>query len=133
MRGLLAAYITLGHRVAQRGAGAGIDVLATAMIVAALVVTPIALPAALPACGSPVLILAGIGVGVNSSVIPYVTDQLAMARIKRSTFALLVSLLPATATVIGFIVLAQIPSVPEIAGVSLVVAAVGMHRDSEAR
>jgi inner membrane transporter RhtA len=50
-----------------------------------------------------------------------------MARIKRSTFALLVSLLPATATVIGFIVLAQIPSVPEIAGVSLVVAAVGMQ------
>jgi inner membrane transporter RhtA len=131
--GLFAAYIALGHRVAQDGAGAGIDVLAGAMIVAALVVTPVALPAALPAFASPVLMLAGIGVGVSSSVIPYVTDQLAMARIKRSTYALLVSLLPATATVIGVIVLVQIPSVAEIAGVLLVVAAVGVHRDSEAR
>jgi inner membrane transporter RhtA len=131
--GLFAAYIALGHRVAQHGAGAGIDVLAGAMIVAALVVTPVALPAALPAFASPVLILAGIGVGVSSSVIPYVTDQLAMARIKRSTYALLVSLLPATATVIGVIVLAQFPSVAEIVGVLLVVAAVGVHRDSEAR
>ncbi len=63
--------------------------------------------------------LAGVGVGVSSSVIPYVTDQLAMARIKRSTYALLVSLLPATATVVGVIVLAQIPTLVEIAGVGL--------------
>ncbi|HEV8054712.1 MAG TPA: hypothetical protein VGP30_07775, partial [Candidatus Limnocylindrales bacterium] len=69
--------------------------------------------------------LAGVGVGVSSSVIPYVTDQLAMARIKRSTYALLVSLLPATATVVGVIVLAQIPTLVEIAGVGLVIAAVG--------
>ncbi len=77
--------------------------------------------------------LAGVGVGVSSSVIPYVTDQLAMARIKRSTYALLVSLLPATATVVGVIVLAQIPTLVEIAGVGLVIAAVGVHRDAEAR
>ena len=66
-------------------------------------------------------------------MIPYVTDQLAMARIKRSTYALLVSLLPATATVVGVIVLAQIPTLVEIAGVGLVIAAVGVHRDAEAR
>ena len=46
----------------------------------------------------------------SSSVIPYVTDQLALARMRRSTYALLVALLPATATVIGVIVLAQIPT-----------------------
>jgi inner membrane transporter RhtA len=129
---LFAAYITLGHRVAQGGSTAGIDALAAAMLVAAVVVTPIAGLAALPAFGNPAAVLAGIGVGVSSSVIPYVTDQLAMARIKRSTYALLVALLPATATVIGVIVLAQIPSPAEIAGVSLVIAAVGVHRDSEA-
>ncbi len=77
--------------------------------------------------------LAGVGVGVSPPVIPYVTDQLAMARIKRSTYALLVSLLPATATVVGVIVLAQIPTLVEIAGVGLVIAAVGVHRDAEAR
>jgi inner membrane transporter RhtA len=131
--GLFAAYIAIGHRVAQHGAGAGIDVLAAAMFAAAVVVTPLGLPAALPAFATPILILAGIGVGVSSSVTPYVTDQLAMARIKRSTYALLVSLLPATATVIGVIVLAQIPSLAEIAGVALVIAAVGLHRDAEAR
>jgi inner membrane transporter RhtA len=129
---LFAAYITLGHRVAQGGSTAGIDALAAAMLVAAVVVTPIAGLAALPAFGNPAAVLAGIGVGVSSSVIPYVTDQLAMARIKRSTYALLVALLPATATVIGVIVLAQIPSPAEIIGVSLVIVAVGVHRDSEA-
>lgn len=130
---LFAAYITLGHRVAQRGAGPGIDALAVAMLVAAVVVTPVAGLAALPALASPLAVLAGIGVGVSSSVIPYVTDQLAMARIKRSTYAVLVSLLPATATVVGVIVLGQVPSPIEIVGVGLVIAAVGLHRDIEAR
>jgi inner membrane transporter RhtA len=130
--GLFAAYITLGHRVAQAGAGSGIDALAAAMLIAAAVVTPFAGLAALPAISSPLALLAGIGVGVSSSVIPYVTDQLAMARIKRSTYALLVSLLPATATVVGVVVLAQIPSIGELAGVGLVIAAVGIHRDAEA-
>ena len=130
---LFAAYITLGHRVAQHGAGPGIDALALAMLVAAAVVTPVAGLAALPALASPLAVLAGIGVGLSSSVIPYVTDQLAMARIKRSTYALLVALLPATATVVGVIVLGQIPAAVEIAGVGLVIAAVGLHRDAEAR
>ena len=47
----------------------------------------------------------GIGVGLCSSVIPYVTDQLAMARLRRATFALMLALLPATATVVGLVVL----------------------------
>jgi inner membrane transporter RhtA len=129
---LFATYITLGHRVAQGGSAAGIDALAAAMLVAAVVVTPLAGLAALPAFGDPTAVLAGIGVGISSSVIPYITDQLAMARIRRSTYALLVALLPATATVIGVIVLAQIPSPAEIVGVGLVIVAVGVHRDSEA-
>jgi inner membrane transporter RhtA len=129
---LFAAYIALGHRVAQEGASSGIDALAAAMLVAAVVVTPVTGLAALPAIASPLAVLAGIGVGVSSSVIPYVTDQLAMARIKRSTYALLVALLPATATVVGVAVLAQIPTPAQVLGVGLVMAAVGMHRDAEA-
>jgi inner membrane transporter RhtA len=62
-------------------------------------------------------------------VIPYVCDQMAMARLPRATYALLVSLLPATATVIGVVVLAQLPSAQELAGVALVVAGVAVHRD----
>ena len=113
---LFAAYIALGHRVAQHGAEAGIDSLGLAMVVAAVVVTPFAGRAAVPALVQPLALLAGIGVGISSSVIPYVTDQLAMARIKRSTYALLVSLLPATATVVGLIVLGQVPTIVEVAG-----------------
>jgi inner membrane transporter RhtA len=85
-----------------------------------------------PAFTDPVAIAAGIGVGVSSSVIPYVTDQLAMARMSRSTYALMVALLPATATVIGIVVLAQLPSAVEAAGVALVIVGVGVHRDADA-
>ncbi len=102
------------------------------MLVAVVVITPLAGSAALPAFAQPLAVLAGIGVGIASSVIPYVLDQLTMARIKRSTFALLVSLLPATATVVGVVVLRQIPTIVEIAGVGLVILAVALHRDAEA-
>lgn len=125
---LFALYIVLGHRVAQRGEMGGIDGLAAAMLIAAGVITLIGARAAGPALVDPVAILAGIGVGVSSSVIPYVADQLAMARMKRATYALLVSLLPATATVVGVIVLGQIPSWVEAAGVALVIGGVAVHR-----
>jgi inner membrane transporter RhtA len=55
-----------------------------------------------------------------------------MARLSRATYSLMVSLLPATATVIGVVVLAQIPSALEVLGVALVVAGVGLHRDAGA-
>jgi inner membrane transporter RhtA len=124
-----AVYIMLAHRVAQHEEVSGIDSLAAAMIIAAVVVTPLAGWAAVPAFGDPVAILAGIGVGISSSVIPYVTDQLAMKKLSRSAYALMVSLLPATATVIGVIVLAQVPSWAEVLGVLLVVAGVAVHRE----
>ena len=105
------------------------DRRAAAMLIAWVVATPLGGWAAVPALNDPVVLLAGIGVGVTSSVIPYVCDQLAMARMPRATYALLVSLLPATATVIGILVLRQIPSPVEVAGVALVVAGVAVHRD----
>jgi inner membrane transporter RhtA len=61
-------------------------------------------------------------------VVPYVFDQLAMARLPRASYALLVSLLPATACAVGVLVLAQVPSPAEAAGVALVVAGVALHR-----
>jgi inner membrane transporter RhtA len=124
--GLFALYIVLSHRVAQ---ASGLDGLAASMIAALVVVTPLAGWDALPALDDPIAIVAGIGVGVASSVIPYVCDQMAMARLPRSTYALLVSLLPATATVIGIVVLSQLPSAQEVLGVALVVGGVAIHRD----
>jgi inner membrane transporter RhtA len=135
---LFALYIVLADRAAKRLAHSasasrrpppsGIDWLAASMLVAAVVVTPLAGTAAVPALGDPVALAAGIGVGISSSVIPYVTDQLALASLARATYALMVSLLPAIATVIGVVVLAQIPAGWEVVGVGLVIAGVALHQ-----
>jgi inner membrane transporter RhtA len=127
--GLFAAYIVLAHRVASDPAIKGIDGLAGAMLVALVAVTPMAGWAALPALTDPVGIAAGVGVGICSSVIPYVADQVAMARLTRAAYALMVSLLPATATVIGLLVLAQVPSATDALGIALVIAGVALHRE----
>ena len=125
---LFALYIVLAHRVSREQALSGIDGLAASMLVALVVVTPLSAWAVVPALTDPVALLAGVGVGISSSVIPYVCDQLAMRQLPRATYALLVSLLPATATVIGVVVLAQVPSARELLGVGLVVAGVALHR-----
>ncbi len=126
---LFALYIVLADRVAKRDGLSGIDGLAASMLIAAAAVTAIGGWQAAPVLADPVGLLAGVGVGVSSSVIPYVADQLALARLARATYALLVSLLPATATVIGIVVLAQVPTAAELAGIALVVAGVALHRD----
>jgi inner membrane transporter RhtA len=128
--GLFAAYIVLAHRIARSGAASGIDGLAAAMLVAAVAISPIGGAGAVGALADPVAVAAGFGVGIASSVVPYVLDQLAMARLSRSTYALMVALLPATATVVGIVVLAQVPSRIEVLGVSLVVSAVALHREA---
>lgn len=128
--GLFALYIFLAHRVANERGIAGIDGLAGAMLVASVVALPVGVWDAAPAFVDPVALGAAVGVGIASSVIPYVCDQLAMARMARATYALLVSLLPATATVIGLVVLAQVPAWIEVAGIGLVVVGVALRRDA---
>ncbi len=125
---LFAGYIVLAHRVASSGQVPGLDGLALAMIIASVIVLPIGLGQAAPAFLDPVALAAGVGVGIASSVIPYVCDQLAMARLARATYALMVALLPATVTVIGVLVLTQIPTALEVLGVALVIAGVALHR-----
>ncbi len=126
---LFAIYIVLAHRLSRIPAIGGIDGLAVAMLVAAVFVTPLAGWSAAPALVDPLALAAGVGVGIASSVVPYVFDQLAMARLPRATYSLMVSLLPATATVIGVLVLSQVPTWVELVGVALVVAAVAIHRE----
>jgi inner membrane transporter RhtA len=133
---LFMLYVVLGHRIANEGpagpagpALTGVDQLAAAMLLAMIAATPFGLAGALPAFSHPAWLLWGAGVGLCSSVIPYVTDQLAMARLPRATFALMLALLPAAATVIGLVVLRQVPTGADLAGVGLVVAGVAVHRD----
>jgi inner membrane transporter RhtA len=149
---LFMLYVILGHRIASSGTSSGspgsqgsqgssgnagsrgrtrmsgIDQLGASMLIAAVVATPFGLGGALPAFSRPALLLAGVGVGVCSSVIPYVTDQLAMARMPRATFALMLALLPVFATVIGALVLGQVPTLQDLLGIALVIAGVALHQ-----
>jgi inner membrane transporter RhtA len=125
--GLFMIYVLLGYRIAARDGG-GIDRLGAAMLVASLAALPIGIGEVTPVLANPMLLGAGIGVGVSSSVIPYVCDQLAMARLPRATFALLLSLLPAVASAVGVVVLRQVPSVTEVFGIGLVAGGVALHR-----
>jgi inner membrane transporter RhtA len=129
---LFVLYVMLGHRIAASGGATGIDRLGAAMLVAMVAALPIGILDAAPAFAAPMLLAAAIGVGISSSVIPYVCDQLAMARLPRATFALMLALLPATATVVGVVVLGQVPTFAELIGVGLVIVGVAVHR-AEAR
>jgi inner membrane transporter RhtA len=126
---LFVGYIILGHRISAGGRGmSGIDRLSSAMAVAAIAALPVGFREALPAFSDPMLLAAAFGVGISSSVIPYVCDQLAMARLPRASFALLLSLLPASATAIGFLMLGQVPGPADLLGIALVIAGVALHQ-----
>ena len=127
--GLFVLYVILGHKISGPG---GIDRLGAAMLVAAVIALPFGAGAALPAFLDIKLLTAAIVVGVTSSVIPYVCDQQAMARLPRATFSLMLAILPAVATLMGLIVLRQRPSAADLAGVGLVIMAVALHRPKAA-
>jgi inner membrane transporter RhtA len=131
---LWAAYIVLGKRVA--GAGNGLDDMAVGFAVAAVVLSPLLLlpsgATGLAALADPVVLLLAVGVGVLSSVVPYVLDQLVLRRVGQARFAVLLALLPATATIVGLIALRQVPSPLEAVGIAAVVAAVALRsRDGD--
>ena len=130
---LFMLYIILGHRIAEDGGATGIDRLGAAMLIALITVSPIGLKDVVPVFAQPLLLLAGVGVGICSSVIPYVCDQLALARLPQATYALLLSLLPASAVIIGIVILHQIPTVIEIVGILLVAVGVLLHREADAQ
>lgn len=129
-------YVVLADRIAGPADGSdpmrGIDRLGLAMLIAAVAATPVGLAPALPSFTHPTWLLWGIGVGICSSVIPYVADQLALARLARATFALMLSLLPVAATVIGLLVLRQVPTVVDLVGIGLVVLGLALHREPAA-
>lgn len=130
---LFTIYIVLAHRLSRVDTTSSpIDRLGAAMIIATLAITPLGLAGAAGAFTDVTALAAGMGVGISSSVIPYVFDQMAMARLARATYALFVALLPATAVVIGVIVLNQIPETIEIAATGLVIIAVALHQEPEA-
>jgi inner membrane transporter RhtA len=96
--------------------------------IGAVAATPFGIGAALPAVAHATWLLWGLGVGICSTVIPYLTDQLAMVRLPRATYSLMLALLPVTATACGIALLHQLPGRQDLAGLALVVAGVAAHR-----
>ncbi len=125
-----AAYIVLGKRVA--GGGHGVDDMTVGFAVAAVLLCPLAAGTG-PAWGSPTLLAIGAGVGVLSSVLPYALDQVALRQVGQARFALLLALLPATASVIGLLVLGQVPRPAEAVGIAAVIGAVALRSRESAR
>jgi inner membrane transporter RhtA len=129
---LWAGYIVLGKRLAA--GGTGVDDMATGFAVAAVLLSPLVLtgaPDTLAALAEPEVLLLGLGVGVLASVVPYVLDQVVLRRSGQARFAVLLALLPATATVVGLVGLGQVPSPAETAGIAAVVAAVALRSRDE--
>ncbi len=120
-------YIVLGHRVARDAGIRPQDGLALGMAIGAMGLAPALLSSAVPALVSPPLLIACLLVGVASSVLPYALEQIAMRRLPRARFALLLALLPATAAIVGAAVLGQVPGALEAAGIALVVIAASLR------
>jgi inner membrane transporter RhtA len=129
-----AGYIVLGTRVSRAAgdAGEGIDDLAVGFVVATVLLSPLALTVG-PIVGSPLLLGSALALGVLSSVVPYVLDQVVLRRVGRARFAVLLALLPLTATVVGLVVLAQIPAPLEAVGIAAVVGGVALRREDVGR
>lgn len=132
--GLWAAYIVLGKRVAT--GGNGLDEMAVGFAMATVLLSPLAVVGgwgSAAALADPLVLLLAVGVGALSSVVPYVLDQIVLRRVGQGRFAVLLALLPVTATVIGVVALAQVPGVLEAVGIVAVIAAVALRsRDGDA-
>ncbi len=127
-------YVLIGHRLANvpsERRSAALDRLSLVVAIGAVAATPLGIGAAWPAVHHPTWLLWGLGVGICSTVIPYLTDQLAMVRLPRATYSLMLALLPVTATACGIALLHQLPGRQDLAGIALVVAGVAAHRTQQ--
>ncbi len=114
-----AAYILISTAVGQRHAGP--TPLTVAMIVAALVTLPFGLGRAIHADARSLLL--GVGVGVLSSVLPYTLELEALRRLPARIFGVLMSLEPAVAALAGLVILGELLSARQWAGVGCVIVA----------
>ncbi|MFJ8431356.1 EamA family transporter [Kitasatospora sp. NPDC094019] len=118
---MCAAYILLGSRAGRRFPG--LDGLAVAMTVAALISLPLGVASAGATLLEPGVLGLGLAVALLSSAVPYALELLALRRLSAPTFAVLTGLAPAVGALAGFLVLGQELSAAQCLAVVLVVAA----------
>ncbi len=116
-----AAYILLGGRLSRRLTGGA--AVASGMAIAALVAVPAAAATGGFARLTPGLFVAGIGVALLSSAIPYTLEMVALKELPARTFGILMSLEPAVAALAGLVFLGEVLSPRQWLAVALVIAA----------
>ncbi|WP_241153896.1 EamA family transporter [Nocardioides pantholopis] len=126
-----AAYILLSAETGRRWPG--LDGLALASVVAALLLTPLALGRHADEIADGRILLLGAAVGLLSSVIPYAFEMVALRSMRPAVFSILMSVEPAAAALAGIVVLAEFLSpVQWVAMACVVVASVGATRSGRA-
>ncbi len=99
-----ALYIVFGKRVSTLRSGQAVSV---GMLVAALMAVPIGVAHAGAAMRVPTTLLAGLGVALLSSAVPYSLEMAALRRMPRHVFGILVSATPAVGAACGALVLGE--------------------------
>jgi inner membrane transporter RhtA len=115
-----ALYIVTGRRLARYWPdGRG---LTLAMVVASVVVLPVTLGLSnvRPLLSAPVAVAGGVAVALFSSAIPYTAEMAALRRLPAATFGVLMSLEPAIAAIVGFLVLGQVLHTPDLVAIAAV-------------
>lgn len=124
-----AAYILLAAATGRRFPGT--SGLTIAMCVAALAIAPAGLLAGGRALLRPVVLGAGLAIGLLSSVVPYSLELEALRRIPAKVFGIWMSLEPAVAALVGLVMLGEALAVSEWAAiVCVMVACAGAARGS---
>jgi inner membrane transporter RhtA len=99
-----ALYIVFGKRVATLASGQAVSL---GMLVASLFTVPIGIAHAGAALLAPTPVLAGLGVALLSSAVPYSLEMAALRRMPRHVFGILVSATPAVGAACGALVLGE--------------------------
>ena len=117
-----ALYIVASARLGPRARG--VDALAVAMVVAAVLVVPVgAVPAAEAVAEAPLLLLAFAGIAVMTSALPYALEFIALKSMPTRLFGVLSSLGPAVAALAGLLVLGQALGPLQLVAIAAVVGA----------
>ena len=127
---LLAGMFWAGYILASARVGSllpGLDGLAVALLVAALLALPFGAAGAARALGDGSALAAGVAVALLSSVVPYGLEMTALRTLPTRVFGVLMSLEPAAAAVAGLVVLGQVLGARELVALVLVsLASVGV-------
>ena len=107
---LLAGLFWAGYILASAHVGQllpGLDGLAVALAVGALLVLPVGADDASAVLTAPVLLVGALAVAFLSSIVPYGLELIALRRMPTRVFGILMSLEPAAAALAGLVVLGQ--------------------------